>query len=363
MHRHYMLEKDGRRSGGRRVWWAIAGLILASPVMGQEPGSCAAGWSGDFGIERLGCEGDECVIARILDGHREDGSEIFTWLYSTEPEVVAVRPGSPAAGILRVGDRIVAIDGLPITTREGSRRLQHAEPGDVATLAYRRVGQVMESEIRVGRACLDGTASAEPATLTGVRVPGSRRPGPDSREEDAAEEVLDMPAVGRPTTTATPGVYLGLTFECSICSVRTFGDEVVRYSFSQPVRILRVDPDGPAARAGLAGGDLIHEIDGHAIDSDEAGETFGHLQPGAPVRLGIRRFDGSVARVRLVPEARGPGAPASELPLRYTRAVRGVAVEVRGAPVTAQSDDGEGTITIYTDTNVIRIRVPVDGGN
>lgn len=74
------------------------------------------------------------------------------WESTEPPEVSMVSPESPAgrAG-LRAGDRIIAIDGLSILSREGSRRFGSVEPGQRIRLTVRRGNGTMVKEMRLTR--------------------------------------------------------------------------------------------------------------------------------------------------------------------------------------------------------------------
>jgi PDZ domain-containing protein len=67
--------------------------------------------------------------------------------------------GLPAAGVLRKGDVITAVDGTPVTCRSGVGHLIRARPpGTAVTLTIRRGGEV--KQVRVGTAAVHGHAVA-----------------------------------------------------------------------------------------------------------------------------------------------------------------------------------------------------------
>lgn len=108
-------------------------LVSQSPARAQTTGDTCA-WAGpgaaDIGIERLRCVGGECEInVASPDGGLEHR-------FSTEPRVDRLRPSAPHS--IREGDVITSVDGRPITTRAGGRRLARLEIGREVTLGLRR---------------------------------------------------------------------------------------------------------------------------------------------------------------------------------------------------------------------------------
>lgn len=68
------------------------------------------------------------------------------------PELSMVASGGPAAKAgLMVGDRLTHIDGLAVTSREGSRRLGAVKPGDKVRLTVRRGASTLNRELTLGR--------------------------------------------------------------------------------------------------------------------------------------------------------------------------------------------------------------------
>lgn len=112
--------------------WALV-LLGASPVsLTAQEASCR--WAGDqpasLGIGTLRCIGGDCEInMRADDGGLEHR-------FSTTPRVEELRP--PASDALRDGDIIESVDGEPITSRRGGRRLARLTVGVPTALGIRR---------------------------------------------------------------------------------------------------------------------------------------------------------------------------------------------------------------------------------
>jgi Lon-like protease len=69
--------------------------------------------------------------------------------YTTEVVVVQTEPGFPAAGVLKVGDVITAVDGKPVTGQSSLTALIYAHPaGSTLTVTIIRNGQT--SDVQVG---------------------------------------------------------------------------------------------------------------------------------------------------------------------------------------------------------------------
>lgn len=126
--------RRARRSLAAIVLLAGHGLLPGSgELVGQ---ACEWDWveedAASIGVGRLLCVGGECEINLVEpDGRRAHR-------FTTEPRVEEL--SEPAASELREGDVIVAVDGAPITTLEGGRRLARAEVGAPIELTIRRDG-------------------------------------------------------------------------------------------------------------------------------------------------------------------------------------------------------------------------------
>jgi hypothetical protein len=406
---------------------AFTGLVMTvlggAPVYGQavvaRTQTCESGVvRGNLGISGLDCVG-ECEITYSRDGKEE------IWDFSTEPRVFSVEPGSPADGILREGDFLVAIDGLLITTREGGRRYGSIEPGETVTIRYRREGRVQDAAVRAGSQCVPRPARG---MITGRALPAPPAPRPDRETRigvstvprvrvlpDPVEPVpppVTAIGVGRASVAPldpTPRGRLGIGLSCEECGTRT-DDETGQsvWFFSGPIEVTQVNTGGPAEKAGIQLGDLITAIEGHDISTEAGGLAFSSLMPGEPVEVTVVKRNGREEEVTVVPddaEPRGilgraprplgvaearpprpaagasvvtePAAPAvvspvepmaaeivgpEDLPLIYTGTLPGVEVVVRGGPVAVSELRGARTIIINANGLWIRIRVPAGGG-
>ena len=149
----------------------VTGRVALTPVA-----DCPQGLEqGSLGITGLDCVG-ECTLTI-----RGDGKE-RSWFFSTEPRILGVERDGPAQGVLRAGDFLVALDGIPITAREGGRRYANLQPGEEVTVRFRRgrAGGTHEAEIVVAADCLD---APEPVAGVVARVAPPTEPAPERPSE------------------------------------------------------------------------------------------------------------------------------------------------------------------------------------
>lgn len=331
------------------AWTALAALAVpaqaSSQVAAASQVECAGGAArADLGISGFDCQGD-CTLT--LDAR---GRERF-WSFSVEPRLTGVTPGSPADGILRAGDALVAIDGALITTAEGGRRYASLEPGQEVRVRFRRNGRLGEATLRAQAVCPPApppTPQAVPAPPVEAQIPSPRPivgrlvpavPIPDVLVEREAVRVAVAPrvvvevpdsalrvavdarvVVQVPDTSLVPRAQiegqhveltrvqvgvpegrLGISFSCRPPCTGTLRGDVRIWEFSGPVEVIGVDPGGPADEAGIAMGDQITAVDGKRIDSAEGGEAFSRMSPGKPVELTVVRRSGREERLTVVP--------------------------------------------------------------
>ncbi len=188
--------------------FAIPARTVASVVNALErDGSVARGYLG-VKVQEL-----DQPLAQSLSLSSPDGALV--------DDVVA---GSVAAKAgLKSGDVIVTIDGAPLTTaRDLVRRIGSLKPGDAVQLGYMRDGHQHEVKLSLGR------QQEAPAP----------RPAADQPKADEAPTVL--------------GVRLAPVQDQAAPA-------------KSGVLIAQVDPNGAAAEKGIAGGDVILEVDGRPV--------------------------------------------------------------------------------------------------
>lgn len=218
-------------------------------------GTCTGGVGAvaDLGFSRLACE------ACVLDAANQVR-------FGVEPIISQIEQRAPAAGRLRDGDVLVAVDDALITTEEGGRRLLAVEPGDSVRLTIRREGSNRDVKLFAGTRC---RAVGDPA------LPFRLDPG-EPRRTDAA------PAADR-------GPSFGATFWCNgTCSEASPGGKRA-WNFTSPPRIAWIRPDSRAAHTGLAEGDEVLTVDGVHTDTPEGTQLFLSLARRAGATLEVRR--------------------------------------------------------------------------
>ena len=147
--------------------------------------------------------------------------------FTGEPRIATCRSGSPAAKAgLRPGDLIVAAGGRPVTRIAELRHvLAPLYAGDTVTLTVER-----------------GSGQARPATDAASGDGQQEQPATRTRLDRAVELARSLPPWRKPVLGIVPARSAG------------------RDAKPAPVRIAWTWPDGPAAKAGLAAGDMIEAV-------------------------------------------------------------------------------------------------------
>ena len=345
------------RRRGLLPLWAI-GVVVAAGMAGAAPATAQEvcdEQAGTLGIQGLRCEG--CSYSMSQSGIEEAR-------FRTEPQVMVVARGSTRGDQLRAGDRIVAIDGALITTREGGHRLVALQAGQPLTLRVRRDGRLADLDMVAGSAC-ELRRRLEEEEVEVERMEGLEQgwgvvsvapPAPPAAPRRVALPALPpLPAVPAPPA-VPPSGWLGFGLRCSDCGMRDGS-----FYFSAPPEITLVADDGPAGRAGLRSGDLLVAVAGQPITGDGA-RRFSEIEPGQSVALTVER-DGDRQTVTVIAEDRPSKARAAPLAadrgsdrVRFEGRIGDALIEVRGAPVRVTRDETAGELVIRTGGNVIRIR-------
>lgn len=301
---------------------------------------------------------------------RPEGERIL-WRFASEPWVVSVRSGGPAEGRIERDDRIVSIDGLLITSVEGGRRWSGVGAGRTVTLVVRRGGREREVTVDASVRCqglpwrwpargeradrayhlLTPTVTGDSAGQMYARALRDFRPPRDSargfvrgqyvpgRLDSTFSRALrdfrasrDSAVGGYVRERYVPGrldsafarqarlarvparfqVLYGFGIFCADCAFESDSTGApVSWRFSTPPSVSNVEDGGPAARGGLRVGDVIEEVDGAPITSEEGARRFSEAQPGRPVRFTVRRSRTNVT-VEIVPASPTPGVPVPD---------------------------------------------------
>lgn len=358
-------------------WIALAALS-AAPLDAQ---SCPRRYAD------LGLQGFECRNCQI---QVNDENGVRTFRFGTELTLGRIRPGGPTAGVLREGDVVVAVDGAPITTAEGGRRFGELAPGRPATFTIRRDGRTRYVRVVPGAQCnasLFGPRPPRPPRPSRPLRPDAPPPHPGAHRGTLLEEGVSLPPpppeppapprvrvrtappappmppappAPPPPPEFLPDGWFGFGIGCRRCDVIRENGRTT-FAFRSTPQVENVEPGTPAARAGMQRGDRLTHIDGIPLTTVAAWHHFSAVQPGQRVSWTFtrngRQQTAAVAAIRR-PDARNPVASsrAAGQRLRYSGAVGGAEVEVRGAPVTVTRDSRTGETVIRSSDLTVRIR-------
>lgn len=174
-----------------------------------------------------------------------------------------VEPNQPAARAgLRVGDIILALNNQPIADANGFRnRIASIQPGETVNLTIRRANQ--EQQIRA-------TLGERPATVA-------------RNNEDDGEGSTE--SAGSPAERATTA-KLGATLQPITPEL---AQRLSLREGAQGLVVTNIDPNGPAAEAGLTRGDIIQEINNQPVHTTNEISTAIARSNNRPVLMLVNR--------------------------------------------------------------------------
>ena len=259
----------------RHVRPALLLAALAAPLAAraQTPG-CDEGVprTATLGIGFYHCVGGGCSVNLKT-------SRGITHDFSTEPRVWNIDAYGPAAGRLREGDVITAVDGALVTTPEGGRRLANLSAGRPVTLVVRRGS---------------GAAVVRVVPEAGCNTPGLVvTASPQKPEWPDGEITISVELM--------PPVRFGMYLDCGECGWYRGGDGW-RFRSSEPLRVKAVEEGSPAERAGLRSGDVLLRIGGHPFT---AAAGLRGLRPGQSLSVEVMR-EGRAVTVQVTPQVLRP---------------------------------------------------------
>jgi serine protease Do len=244
--------------------------------------------------------GDNFLGVSVEDVTREN---MGRYQMSGEPRGVGVRSvvkGSPAekAG-LRENDVILRFDGEAVTTtRKLNRLLGESAPEHTARLTIRRGGSEQEISVTLGKrefgrefggTMIDGDLLRRQAEEMSKNSEMWKRQGEDARRK---LEELQRKNPGGVFTFFGGGRRVGI-------STNALGKQLADYfGVSHGALVTSVEPDSPAARAGLKAGDIVTEVDGERVeDSGDLSRAINRKDEGEVTLTVVRERNRRTVRV------------------------------------------------------------------
>jgi hypothetical protein len=275
-------------------------LIIIDGVV-QAP---AAGPGQAFGVTAYQCT--SC-------SHKKEGDARAEYSFNAEPVVLETATWSP----LKAGDVIEAVNGHPITTRAGADQFTYPPAGE-ALVMVRRGGARVELRMAPHQGCADrwlpnanriervAVIRGETAVLRygldalqGAIVITTKK---DSTPPSPLQPNYRTIRPESTTAMASPGHgRFGFALSCvpSCTRVRASGGtDYWRFDGHPP--IAGIMPGGPAAMAGLRVGDVVTEIDGISILSEDGALRFQRSERKESIRVTVLR-DGKRVEYSLQP--------------------------------------------------------------
>ncbi len=234
------------------VWlWTLVGAIVLLALV--------AGGIGGFIAGRQYEQAARYDIYWLLGATFEDSLEGVV--------LGAVYAGGPASSAgLQEGDRLLAIDGSPVSSAaQARRRVGRHVPGDIVRLTVARGVFTEQFEVPLGFVIISGPLPIEPLPT-----------------------LLPPPPIVGTSQDSLLGVYYRMLKP---------GDP---FSVTDGALIITAWPGGPAARAGLEAGDIVLAVNGQSLSQSLSLEqAIARFGPGDTVRLQVLKAEGVTTTVRV----------------------------------------------------------------
>lgn len=284
----------------------LALLVWATPIAAQQAASCAAPGAA-FGVTSYQCA--SCGIKQGAGARPQ-------YIFQAEPIVLETAPGS----VLKSGDVIEAVNGEPIMTQTGADRFAYPQAGQVTLTVRRGKARVQLATSTPGcenkpakpedtskpLITIDGVAvtnmnQLKPADIDNIEVlkgdaarmlygelarngvivittrhPTSSKPATPANEPIYVVDGVVQPSPSHADTNPTPsGRRFGFAVGClQSCARTNASDGTDYYKFDAYPPIVALTPGGAAERAGIRVGDLVTEVDGKSVLTEDGALRF-----------------------------------------------------------------------------------------
>lgn len=247
-------------------------LVVASRLAAQSADACVPRGPGvAFGVTAFNCA--SCEI------HKEKGARP-SFLFNAEPVLLRTGPTSQ----LQSGDVIEAVNGQPITTRAGAEQFISPAKGETVIMV-RRGGSRVRVTVTPSTVCDPGLEDADSTgTILGkdmtveYRQPAGGKLVATSTGSFREDPPPGVSAGGRARgriDVASPDSRYGLGLACQApCTKAHAPDGTEYWKFDGYPSIAELRAGGAAVNVGLKVGDVITDVDGISILSEEGALRF-----------------------------------------------------------------------------------------
>lgn len=237
-----------------------AALFISTTAVAAQQATSCAGPGAAFGVTSYQCA--SCGIKQGMGARPQ-------YLFQAEPIVLETAPGS----VLKAGDVIEAVNGAPIMTQIGSDRFTYPQAGHVTLTVRRGSARVKLTTSTAG--CESNPAQPED-TARHATSPKSAAAPVNEPIYVIDGVVVQPPRAPDADANLTPtGRRFGFAVGCPQSCTRTkASDGTDYYRFEGYPPIVALTPGGAAERAGIRVGDVVTEVDGKSVLTEDGALRF-----------------------------------------------------------------------------------------